>query len=194
MKLPSWVPSNPQQNREEFEWLLDHMSGATSMLEIGSCLGVSLQGFATRLAPGAKIRSIDAGICWDDRDGEPVRIVTANNLLLTIQELDQSGFDATVIMADSTWPQVIEWARENGPYDFVYIDGGHQYETVKSDFENYAPMATKLIGMHDIANIAHATYGVVRFWNELKANGYRTQEKIESYMGTGIVMQGPRND
>ena len=189
MQLPTWVPSNPQQDSAEFSWLLDHMAGAKSILEIGSCLGLSLKGFATRLTPGAKIRSIDAGVCYDGEE----RFVSANNLLLSIQELDNSGFDATVMLADSTWPQVIEWARENGPYDFVYIDGDHSYEGVKSDFENYGPMG-KLVGFHDIANHGHHTYGVVRFWNELKSNGYRTQEKVESYMGTGIVMQGLRND
>jgi len=184
--MPSWLPENPQQDKDEFGWLLDHMEGARSILEIGSCLGLSLKGFSTRMVPGAKIRSIDAGVCYD-MDG--TRVVTANNLLLTIQELAHSGFDATVMTADSMWPQVVEWARENGPYDFIFIDGGHHYETVKSDFENYAPMG-KLVGMHDIANTGNHTYGVVRFWNELKAAGYRTEEKIASEKGTGIVYMG----
>ena len=183
------IPNNPQQNKEEFDWLLDRMAGARSILEIGSCLGLSLRHFAKRLAPGAKIRSIDAGVCYDLKDGKPVKFVNAPYLLLTIQDLDNSGFDATVMIGNSTWPQVVEWARERGPYDFIFIDGDHSYEGVKSDFENYAPMG-KLIGLHDIA---HQTYDVHRYWTELKSR-YWTQEKIASEKGTGIVMQGPWND
>jgi len=179
--LPAWEPTNPQQDREEFDWLLNHMTGARSMLEIGSCIGFSLRGFATRLVPGARIRSIDAGVCYNGTEefrNEPY-------LLAAIQDLDNRGFDAAVMIGDSTWPQVINWAREHGPYDFIFIDGGHDYDTVKSDFKNYSPMARQ-VGLHDIVNTGNPIYGVHKLWREIKES-YWVQEKIVSEKGTGYV-------
>lgn len=43
-----------------------------------------------------------------------------------------------IIKGMSTDEGVVRLAR--GSYDIIYIDGGHDYETVKSDIKNYAPM------------------------------------------------------
>ena len=52
-------------------------------------------------------------------------------------------------------------------YDILLIDGDHNYEGVKADFEMYAPLVKKggLILFHDIIN---QNCGVPKFWNELK--------------------------
>lgn len=37
-------------------------------------------------------------------------------------------------------PAIIEEITKGAPYDVVYIDGGHSYETTRSDILNYSPL------------------------------------------------------
>lgn len=37
-------------------------------------------------------------------------------------------------------------------YEVVFIDGGHSYEQVKRDWENYGPKATKAVVFHDFCS------------------------------------------
>jgi hypothetical protein len=46
----------------------------------------------------------------------------------------------TIIKGMSTDPEVVKTASNMHRYDMVYIDGGHDYETVKQDLQNYSPM------------------------------------------------------
>lgn len=73
--------------------------------------------------------------------------------------------------------------------DILFIDADHSYEGVKKDFEMYSPLVRKggIIAFHDIANDPDATYGVHKFWNEIK-NNYQYQEIIDDprRIGYGI--------
>lgn len=65
----------------------------------------------------------------------------------------------------------------NNSYDFIFIDGDHSYEGVKSDFINYRPLLSTggCIAFHDIVDTPttrNAGQGVFRFWSELKAQNY----------------------
>ena len=76
--------------------------------------------------------------------------------------------------------------------DFLFIDGGHDYEQVKKDFMNYSMLVRNggIIAFHDIEE---RSYGVKRFFNEIieKSPG------IEYYkfclhsgnLGTGILIK-----
>lgn len=56
----------------------------------------------------------------------------------------------------------------NETYDFVYIDGIHTYEQVKTDIINYLPKIKKggMIGGHDYVNSGHLV-GVYKAVNEM---------------------------
>ena len=74
--------------------------------------------------------------------------------------------------------------------DALFIDGGHQYENVKSDFEMYSPLVKDggIIGLHDIVDSPrHRAKGctVYRFWDEIK-DGYKNQEIIHNRTWAGI--------
>ena len=74
----------------------------------------------------------------------------------------------TLICGDSTKRETINKVSLLGPYDFVFIDGGHSYDTVKKDFQNYSKNLNKngLIAMHDI--FSDTVVGVPKFWKEIK--------------------------
>ena len=51
----------------------------------------------------------------------------------------------------------------NEPFDLVFIDGNHHYDSVKADYEHYAKYAIKVIAFHDVAGLRECE-GVQRFW------------------------------
>jgi predicted O-methyltransferase YrrM len=77
--------------------------------------------------------------------------------------------------------------------DFLFIDGDHSYNGVKSDFEMYSPLVQTggLITFHDIvAHPPEAECHVKEFWDEVKQR-YRHKEIIESpqqqWGGIGVL-------
>ena len=66
----------------------------------------------------------------------------------------------------------VDTALAGKPVDFLFIDGDHSYEGVKSDFMLYAPLVRPggLIAFHDIIPHSEGLGGEVpRFWSEVKA-------------------------
>lgn len=87
---------------------------------------------------------------------------------------------------DSTEQQAIDWARNNiGTLDWLFIDGGHDYETVKSDWNNYSPLVKKggVIALHDI--LPQENSEVNFLWEELK-NYHHHKEIIKTHPDWGI--------
>lgn len=77
--------------------------------------------------------------------------------------------------------------------DLLLIDGDHSYDGVKKDFECLKDLA-HIIVFHDV--VSDVCDGVVRFWNEIKANGsYPTFEFVDQYdsvqgsfLGIGVAL------
>lgn len=85
----------------------------------------------------------------------------------------------------------------NETIDFLFIDGDHRYNGVKSDFEMYSPLVRKggIVAFHDIIpnTSTHedaSTIEVPIFWKEIKER-YKHEEFIESNiqsnMGIGML-------
>ena len=79
------------------------------------------------------------------------------------------------------------------PLDYLFIDGDHSYQGVKSDFRMYSPLVRKggIVAIHDVAEHPTALGSEVsRFWDEIKAQ-CRHAEIIESksqgWAGIGVL-------
>ncbi|OQB10456.1 MAG: Cephalosporin hydroxylase [Parcubacteria group bacterium ADurb.Bin216] len=77
--------------------------------------------------------------------------------------------------------------------DFLFIDGDHSYEGVKTDFLTYSPLVKKpgLIAFHDIAEHAPETgCEVKRFWDEVKVSGIPEDQYSEFILQDGKAWAG----
>lgn len=158
-------------------------------LEIGTAQGGTLL-FLTRLAsPRATIVSVDlpAG-----KFGGGYSIKQQ----WFYHRFARRGQKLHLLRGDSHSPEMLARVKAtfgNQVLDYLFIDGDHRYEGVKSDFEMYGPMVRKggLAVFHDIVDGPPENVGgVPRFWREIKAR-YRHEELIndpqQGGLGIGVL-------
>jgi hypothetical protein len=88
-------------------------------------------------------------------------------------------------------PHEIE-GKVRATYDIIFIDGDHEYASVKADFETFKTRA-RLIAFHDIND--QWCHGVVALWKEIRelhASSYTFSEFTEhpndfDLMGIGVL-------
>jgi predicted O-methyltransferase YrrM len=179
------------QDRAEYEEFLAILKaeGVRSYLEIGLGWGGSLWRIGNSLPVGSRIVGVD----------RTPDIQAHNNLGECVSELIDRGYDASLILGDSTDQSTIETVREFAPFDCVFIDGDHSYEGVKSDWVNYGPMG-RVVAFHDIGwnetwvskvpGRVTAPMGVPKLWDEIKGE-YRHREiklyRKKNYYGIGVL-------
>ncbi len=141
------------------------------VLEIGTWYGGTLHKWLQLAQPTAKVVAVDldhpnpgAYENWRNYDTELV-VLTGNS-----QDL---------------W--MVEQIRSRGPYDWIFIDGGHVEAGVDADVslarDIAAPKATILL--HDIDPGGSETTGPRAVFARLQLEGLRTEEIVESVDGTG---------
>ena len=116
-----------------------------------------------------------------------------------IQSFGRARQEVHLLRADSHAPNTfggVQQLLRGKSLDFLFIDGDHRYEGVKSDYEMYAPLVAKggLIGFHDIVpGPAHEVGGVPKFWQELK-QGRSAREFVADWKqggyGIGLIEKG----
>ncbi len=76
----------------------------------------------------------------------------------------------TFIAGDSTSKESINKAKLLGPYNLLFIDGGHTQEILKSDYENYKQLLSpnSIIVIHDIISTAFPDLNII--WHEFLSN------------------------
>ena len=94
----------------------------------------------------------------------------------------------TLLCGDSKNKKIIKQAQILGNYDLIFIDGGHDYKTVRSDFEVYSKLLAKngVIVLHDIKS--NVVKDVPKFWKELK-NKSKSKFKFKEIFKKGFKME-----
>ena len=98
------------------------------------------------------------------------------------------------ILGNSHLPQTMTALRKkldeiNGPHelgsmpiDILFIDGGHRYADVRQDFEDYSPLCSGIIAVHD-TEMRMPNKGDVRFfWQELEEWSQRPSSRYADSM------------
>ncbi len=120
-------------------------------------------------------------------------VVAVDNQMLERDEWEEwaekSGTLLDLIQGDSTDGYLVEHVRSFAPFDMVFIDAAHDYNSVRADWENYGSMVEPggLVVFHDIA--PRPDYGVAQLWAEIKP-GRQTVEihaGVAAYCGIGVV-------
>lgn len=175
---------HPIQNYTEIVGLLELVGSRAprTVLEIGTSKGGSFYLFTRVADPSASLVTVD------------LRIKDKNLL----QSFERKRQRITLIEASSTAPETIGRIRRVLPdgVDFLFLDGDHSYEGIKTDFENYSPLVRPggLIAFHDIVEDNDSRYGVCtggwsggvpKFWKEVKTR-YRHAEFIDDPEQDGL--------
>lgn len=185
---------NPVQVRSEIAAFLEMLSARSprAILEVGTANGGSLFLFSRIAAPDAHLVSIDlpGGAFGGGYPAYKTALFRA--FALPGQTID-------LLRADSHDPATVDEVSallRGRAVDFLFIDGDHSYEGVKSDFEMYSPLVRPggIVAFHDIVPGPDSNVGgVPRFWRELKANsqaGEFVADWKQGGYGIGYITKG----
>lgn len=134
-----------------------------TMIEIGSFVGESTVLFAQSFKKVIAIDPFEPD--YDDLDPTS-RLFDFKNVYQTY--LERTGDHQNIETIVSTSDAAVDFLR--GPkYDFVYIDGLHTYDGVKTDIINYLPLVKDggVIGGHDYTKEHEHLIGVYDAVNEM---------------------------
>lgn len=171
--------SNPgrdlSQVEAEFAELLKICAQGTSALEIGSLYGGSAKCLAESMPIGSRMVSVDLGYENLNR--------TLTTLPALIWRLERvADRDVHLVIGNSMWPEVVDEVKNLGPFDLVFIDGGHEEDNVLADWRNYGPMG-KVVAFHDI----RSNDGARNAWNKIKGD-FRHEEFVHgTSAGMGVI-------
>jgi predicted O-methyltransferase YrrM len=185
MAAPRLRPHDPLEFRKLLEWV----SGARSLLEIGSRFGYPLADMARMLKPKSRVVSVDLPDAegWNDE----LSSQAIHHLRRNIGLLKEEGFDAHLFEADSHDLKTVSQVARLGPFDVVFIDGDHSYKGVKLDWKYYGPMG-KVVIFHDIRQPRppeNMDLEVWKFWDELKAwSQVKAERTIGEFIAPGSKM------
>ena len=188
----------------ELVWLAPHIDRLQPHVVVE--IGIYKAGWQYVMCPfyarGARIIGIDSmeRHKWSDDDSE------GKQLLEMLSRLEAAGFRTRFIQGRSDDSDIrgevdkcLCWFTglyEDTRIDLLHIDGAHDYESVKADWDFYSYRVRKggLVVLHDIGTQT-SQMNVKRLWEEIKA-GFKCEtydQKYETYEfyeknGIGVVV------
>lgn len=183
------------QSSFEFNPLLEYYKtlNAKNIIEIGSLFGGTLWNWLQYLQPNGKVTIVDMLV--GSNDSRYSKQLDCHNKLWP-EWAREVPTDLIVLEDSSMSSKTINYVhqRHTEPVDFIFIDGDHKYESVKSDFEKYVDLVRPggLVAFHDVdIPMNHSAYGGVKdFWDELELSGkYITNKWVEipGWWGIGAL-------
>ena len=165
----------PLQVRTELTRLAEIVSAERPrrVLEIGTGSGGTLYALTWAAPPGAQLLSIDLTVYPTERR--------------LLYRTFAGGRRVDAWAADSHLEETRDRVAAHfghEPLDLVFIDGDHTYESVRRDYELYAPLvrAAGIVAFHDIVEGPYEAVGEVpRFWREVRSELASTVELVESW-------------
>jgi len=182
------TPVSIYQKPEEFLPILEIFKERKprSILEIGTYAGGSLYHWLSNASPDSHIASVD-----------PYHDPAVDNRHL-YDDWCAPGVTQTAIQGYSQHKDTLEQLEQFAPFDWVFIDGCHEYIIVSQDWRNSLRLSspTGIIVLDDI--ITHPLYRVFhqvsRLWKEIQMAEYITHEYIadpnQRWGGLGLVYLG----
>lgn len=145
-------------------WLMGQTS-SHGFIEIGSAWGVSFHLWASIITTGPKI-SVDLPLIFTAE-------LTEELYAQRLKKWQSHFSDVHSIIGDSrltTTVEQVEHILNGAQVGFLFIDGDHHYDAVKSDYEKYKKFVRPggFIAFHDICCPTEPDVG--RFWNEIKTS------------------------
>jgi hypothetical protein len=159
--------------------------GVRSYLEIGARYGDTFYDVMRSLPIGSRGVCVDLPASLWGSDG------TLPHLESACAELQQMGYDITLITGDSQNTEVVAMVEALAPFDACLIDADHRYDGCMADWRNYGRLAD-MVAFHDIAGEGQrhsegVNVEVPRVWQEVRGNRYTEIVANRSTMGIGIT-------
>jgi predicted O-methyltransferase YrrM len=178
----------PLQHRSELLELARIVSAAQprAMLEIGTFRGGTLFIFARLAASDAVIISLDLPASAMGRLYRVAQVPLFHQFTRGRQTLHLLRKNSRDLATQLDVSRILQDRR----LDFLFIDGDHAYDSVRTDFERYAPFMRTggVVAFHDVARGQPS--GVSRFWAEV-GRRYRhveiVHDKGPKAMGIGVL-------
>src|SRR5262245_7983395 len=160
----------PLQNERELREFISllQVEQVKSYLEIGGKLGGSLWKIGNSLPEGSRIVSVDLP------HGKKRHIEELPHLVECVNALKKKGYDAHLIVGDSTDPSIVERIYALGPFDACFIDANHTEPFVRKDWISYGPIC-RIVAFHDVNHSKwlppeRIPIEVKKVWDELKCD------------------------
>lgn len=146
-----------------------------------------------------EIGTYEGGTLYHWLQSGPELVVTVDDFRMgadnrsLYQEWVPAGTRLKVVEGDSHDPGTIAHVGRYAPFDWVFIDADHKYESVRDDWKNYGAMVDPggVVAFHDIARHDAPGIEVHRLWEQIKTSGVETAEYVErgggKWGGIGVV-------
>ena len=166
-----------------------HNNFCDNLLEIGVCKGhTSIEILRWSKNPSINFYGIDLFEDIDEETFDKEVSIPADSRATVETYLKNASLNINLFKGFSN-KVVDEIENLDIQFDVIFIDGGHDYKTVKKDFLNYSKFLSKygIIVFHDIKSHLFVP-GVLKFWNEFK----KTNKKkwiIKEFFDPGHVQE-----
>ena len=176
------------QDETELAALVQHfkaLSPRTHVLEIGSLLGETLSFWMENMSPGGGVISIDLMVPPSDGRYEKQKL---GHELTWHLWAKRRGLNFFCLDRDSKDQLCLDTVRFIMPdIDFLFIDGGHDYDTCRSDWMTFGPLVRPggMVAFHDLGK---EWPDVRRVW-QLARRDCRSEEIVQTpdRFGIGVL-------